>query len=101
MPGPRLVLATGGLGPTHDDLTREGLADALGETLAEDPALVAVLEERFRAFGPMPAANRRQAQLIPSAEAVPNPIGSAPGWWVEVDGVGHRADARACRPRCG
>ena len=48
--------------------------------------LVAVLEERFRAFGPMPAANRRQAQLIPSAEAVPNPIGSAPGWWVERDG---------------
>ena len=82
-----VVLATGGLGPTHDDLTREGLADALGETLAEDPRLVTALEERFRAFGPMPAANRRQAQLIPSAEAVPNPIGSAPGWWVEVDGA--------------
>ena len=81
-----VVLATGGLGPTHDDLTREGLADALGETLAEDRGLVAVLEDRFRAFGPMPAANRRQAQLIPSAEAVPNPIGSAPGWWVERDG---------------
>ena len=81
-----VVLATGGLGPTHDDLTREGLADALGETLAEDPELVAVIEERFRAFGPMPAANRRQGQLIPSAETVPNPIGSAPGWWVERDG---------------
>ena len=81
-----VVLATGGLGPTHDDLTREGLADALGETLAEDPKLVAEIEERFRAFGPMPAANRRQAQLIPSAEAVPNPIGSAPGWWVEREG---------------
>ena len=78
-----VVVATGGLGPTHDDLTREGLADALGETLAEDAELVAVIEERFRAFGPMPAANRRQAELIPSAEAVPNPIGSAPGWWVE------------------
>ncbi len=83
----QVVLATGGLGPTHDDLTREGLADALGETLVEDPGLIAVLEERFRAFGPMPAANRRQAQLIPSAEAVPNPIGSAPGWWVERDGT--------------
>jgi nicotinamide-nucleotide amidase len=81
-----VVLATGGLGPTHDDVTREGLADALGEALAEDPELVAVIEERFRAFGPMPAANRRQAQLVPSAEAVPNPIGSAPGWWVERDG---------------
>jgi nicotinamide-nucleotide amidase len=82
-----LVLATGGLGPTHDDLTREGLADALGEELVEDPALLAVLEERFRAFGPMPAANRRQATLVPSAESIPNPIGSAPGWWVERDGA--------------
>lgn len=81
-----VVLATGGLGPTHDDLTREGLADALGETLGEDVGLIATLEERFRAIGPMPAANRRQAQLIPSAETVPNPIGSAPGWWVERDG---------------
>jgi nicotinamide-nucleotide amidase len=81
-----VVLATGGLGPTHDDLTREGLADALDELLSEDPALVAVLEERFRAFGPMPVANRRQAMLVPSAEAVPNPIGSAPGWWIDRDG---------------
>ena len=82
-----LVLATGGLGPTHDDLTREGLADALGEELAEDPVLLAALEERFRAFGPMPPANRRQAALVPSAETLPNPIGSAPGWWVERDGA--------------
>ena len=82
-----LVLGTGGLGPTHDDLSREGVADALGQELREDPGLIAVLEERFRAFGPMPAANRRQAMLIPSAEAVPNPIGSAPGWWIDLDGV--------------
>jgi nicotinamide-nucleotide amidase len=82
-----VVLATGGLGPTHDDLSREGLADALGEELAEDPALRAQLEERFRAFGPMPVANRRQAMLVPSAESLPNPIGSAPGWWVERDGA--------------
>ncbi len=80
-----VVIATGGLGPTHDDLTREALADALGEELAEDPALIAALEERFRAFGPMPAANRRQAMLVPSAETLPNPIGSAPGWWVDRD----------------
>ncbi|MEJ7802324.1 MAG: molybdopterin-binding protein [Candidatus Limnocylindria bacterium] len=80
-----VVVATGGLGPTHDDLTREGLADALREELAEDPKLIAALEERFRAFGPMPAANRRQAMLVPSAGSLPNPIGSAPGWWVERD----------------
>ena len=82
-----LVLATGGLGPTHDDLTREGLADALEEELVEDAGLLAALEERFRAFGPMPAANRRQATRVPSAESLPNPIGSAPGWWVDRDGV--------------
>jgi len=82
-----VVLATGGLGPTHDDVTREGLADALGEDLVEDPALLSALEERFRAFGPMPAANRRQAMLVPSAETLPNPIGSAPGWWVDRGGV--------------
>jgi nicotinamide-nucleotide amidase len=81
-----VVLATGGLGPTHDDLTREGLADALGQELAEDAGLLRVLEERFSAYGPMPATNRRQATLVPSAEALPNPIGSAPGWWVDRDG---------------
>ncbi len=82
-----VVVATGGLGPTHDDLSREGLADALGEELQEDPALIADLEERFRSLGPMPAANRRQAMRVPSAESLPNPIGSAPGWFVERDGV--------------
>jgi nicotinamide-nucleotide amidase len=82
-----VVLATGGLGPTHDDLSREGLADALVETLAPDSELMRILEERYRAFGPMPASNRRQAMRIPSAEALPNPIGSAPGWWVDRDGV--------------
>ncbi|HEX7225308.1 MAG TPA: competence/damage-inducible protein A, partial [Candidatus Limnocylindria bacterium] len=82
-----VVLATGGLGPTHDDLSREGMADALGEELVEDAGLITMLEERFRAYGAMPATNRRQALLVPSADAIPNPIGSAPGWWVERDGV--------------
>lgn len=82
-----VVLATGGLGPTHDDLSREGLADALGEMLGEDPGLLVTLEQRFASFGPMPVANRRQALLVPSAEPLPNPIGSAPGWWVDRDGV--------------
>ena len=82
-----LVLITGGLGPTHDDLTREGLADALSEDLAADPILEAEVRDRFRSHGSMPAVNLRQALRIPSAEAVPNPIGSAPGWWVDRDGV--------------
>ena len=81
-----VVVATGGLGPTHDDLSREGLADALGEELSEDPGLMAALEQRFGGRG-MPATNRRQAMLVPSAEPLDNPIGSAPGWWVERDGT--------------
>jgi nicotinamide-nucleotide amidase len=80
-----LVVATGGLGPTHDDLTREGLADALGEQLRPDPLLEAELRARFAAFGTMPESNLRQALRVPSAEALPNPIGSAPGWWVDRD----------------
>jgi nicotinamide-nucleotide amidase len=80
------VAVTGGLGPTHDDLTREGLADALRETLVEDAALVERLRGRFRPYGPMPASNLRQALRIPSAEVLDNPIGSAPGWWVDRDG---------------
>ncbi|MEP6807612.1 MAG: molybdopterin-binding protein [Chloroflexota bacterium] len=81
-----LVVATGGLGPTHDDLTREGLADALGEELVADPALEEGLRARFAAFGAMPQSNLRQALRVASAEALPNPVGSAPGWWVDRDG---------------
>jgi len=81
-----LVVATGGLGPTHDDLTREGLADALGEELVSDAALEEQLRERFAAFGIMPESNLRQALRVATAEALPNPIGSAPGWWVDRDG---------------
>ena len=81
-----LVVATGGLGPTHDDLTREGVADALGEELRPDLELEGALRERFAAYGgTMPESNLRQALRIPSAEALANPIGSAPGWWVDRD----------------
>ncbi len=82
-----LVCVTGGLGPTHDDLTRDAIADALGEPLLEDPALVEVLRERFRPMGGMATINLRQALRIPSAVALANPIGSAPGWWVDRDGT--------------
>jgi len=81
-----LVVATGGLGPTHDDLTREALAQALGESLSSDAGLEEELRARFAAFGRMPEANLRQALRAPSAQALPNPIGSAPGWWVDRDG---------------
>lgn len=80
-----LVVVTGGLGPTHDDLSREALAHALGEQMALDPGLEAALRERFVAYARMPETNLKQAMLVPSAEPIPNPIGSAPGWWVDRD----------------
>lgn len=82
-----LVVCTGGLGPTEDDLTREAIAAALDETPVVDPALEAELRAWFAGRGaPMPDRNRKQAWLIPSARALPNPLGTAPGWDVRRDG---------------
>ncbi len=84
-----LVVVCGGLGPTEDDLTREAIADVVGETPTVDPELAADLRARFaRLARSMPERNLKQAWLIPSAEALANPNGTAPGWFVrtEVDG---------------
>lgn len=82
-----LVVCTGGLGPTEDDLTREAIAAALGETVAVDPALEAELRAWFAGRGvAMAERNLKQAWLIPSSRALPNPLGTAPGWLVERDG---------------
>lgn len=82
------IFTTGGLGPTADDLTREAIAQALGETPTVQPEALTELEENFRRRGmaQMPSHNIKQAHLIPSAQFVPNPNGTAPGWWVEKDG---------------
>jgi nicotinamide-nucleotide amidase len=83
-----LIVTTGGLGPTGDDLTREAIADTMGEEMTVDPQLETALRERFGRFGmpDMPASNLKQCALIPSARAIPNPQGTAPGWWIERDG---------------
>jgi len=82
-----IVISTGGLGPTPDDLTREAVAGALGETPEVDPGLERWLHELFERRGlPLPAANLKQAWLIPSATSIPNDNGTAPGWWVEHGG---------------
>lgn len=80
-----VVMITGGLGPTADDLTREAAAAAFGLSLDEDPALVDALEARFRRRlnAPMPANNRQQARVIHGATVLSNPNGSAPGQWFE------------------
>jgi nicotinamide-nucleotide amidase len=82
-----LILTTGGLGPTADDITREAIAEVLGEKLKGDPALERELRNFFaRLTREMPLTNLKQATIIPSAQAIPNPGGTAPGWWVERDG---------------
>jgi nicotinamide-nucleotide amidase len=82
-----LVLTSGGLGPTGDDLTREAIAEMLGEKLAIDATLEQELRQRFDHWGmTMPQSNLRQATLIPSARSLKNAQGTAPGWWVERDG---------------
>ena len=79
-----LVILTGGLGPTDDDLTREAVADALGLTLREDPAITASIARRFARRGlQMPEINRRQAMVPEGATSLPNPHGSAPGLFIE------------------
>jgi nicotinamide-nucleotide amidase len=82
-----LIIMTGGVGPTEDDLTRESISALLGETMQVDPQLEVELRERFSARNfPMPERNLKQATLIPSARTLSNPRGSAPGWFVQKDG---------------
>src|SRR5207244_3479629 len=80
-----LVICTGGLGPTEDDVTRDAVAAMLGEEIFIDPELEAALRARFTGR-PMPERNIKQATRTESTQALPNPRGSAPGWWVERDG---------------
>jgi nicotinamide-nucleotide amidase len=82
-----IVLLSGGLGPTEDDVTREAVAAALGRGLSFHPEIVARIEERFRRMGRrMAEINRRQAFVIDGAEVLSNPHGTAPGQWVEEGG---------------
>ncbi len=84
-----LVVLTGGLGPTDDDLTREVAAAVLGRSLSEDAAIVDRIRRRFESRGwVMPEVNRRQAQVPEGADLLDNPRGTAPGLWIEhVDGI--------------
>ncbi|HKV56857.1 MAG TPA: competence/damage-inducible protein A [Ktedonobacteraceae bacterium] len=82
-----LIIMTGGLGPTEDDLARESISALLGETMQIDPRLEAELRGMFASrHATMPERNIKQATLIPSAHGLPNPRGTAPGWLVEKDG---------------
>lgn len=83
-----LVILSGGLGPTLDDLTREAASDATGRPLVLDESVVDEIAKRFRRFNrPMAEVNRRQAYLLDGALKLDNPRGTAPGQWLE-DGDG-------------
>jgi competence/damage-inducible protein CinA-like protein len=78
-----IVIFTGGLGPTEDDLTREAVAEALGLELHRDPELVTRIEQRFASRGyKMTPNNYKQADVITGAVVLPNPNGTAPGQWL-------------------
>jgi nicotinamide-nucleotide amidase len=82
-----LIIASGGLGPTEDDLTRETVAELLGRKLIQNDAILRYIEGRFRQLGrEMPAVNVRQAMVPEGAEVLENPRGSAPGLWLDDKG---------------
>lgn len=84
----KVVITTGGLGPTEDDITRKVTARALGRRLLLDENVLAEIRQRFQGFGvAMPERNSRQAMVIEDAEVLPNPNGTAPGLFIDHGGT--------------
>ncbi len=82
-----IIITTGGLGPTQGDITRNVIATVMEEEVYVDDKLKQILTKYFYRLGvDMPENNIKQATLIHSAEALLNPLGTAPGWWVEKNG---------------
>jgi nicotinamide-nucleotide amidase len=85
------IICTGGVGPTDDDLTREAIAEVLVEEPYIDDDLLSDLLAFFAGRGQaMPERNKKQAWRIPSAEILPNPVGTAPGWFVSAGEEKHQ-----------
>lgn len=82
-----IVVTIGGLGPTEDDATREGVSEATGRPLIEHPGTLDRLQEASRTRGiRWVPSQARQAQVPQGAETIPNPNGTAPGLWLPLDG---------------
>jgi len=82
-----IIIMTGGLGPTEDDITRKVAARALGRRLVLDDRVLEDLREKFKLWGRnMPEINSRQAMIIERAELLENPRGSAPGMYLDYEG---------------
>src|SRR3954470_16146677 len=77
-----ILILSGGLGPTEDDLTRDAVAQAIGCQMSPDAGILNAIEQRFRTMKrEMPAINRRQAMVLDGAEILTNDRGTAPGQW--------------------
>lgn len=79
------VIVTGGLGPTHDDVTKKAVAQIFGAPLELDETYLSELKRRFAGLGrgDFPPSNRSQAEIPRGATVLPNPRGTAPGLWLE------------------
>lgn len=94
-----VIVATGGLGPTADDLTREALAQATGRPLEQNAEVLAYIRDMFaRRNWPMPASNALQAMFPKGSQVIPNPHGTAPGINLEVTREGHGPCRIICLP---
>lgn len=82
-----MIITTGGLGPTQDDLTKEVIAQAMGDRLVVSPEALSALKDRYERSGrPMTENNLKQANMPESAQMLPNDQGTAPGFWLEKKG---------------
>ena len=81
----QIVIMTGGIGPTMDDISREAASDALGGELEYHPEITEAIEARVSRLGhrKMAEINKRQAYVLKGAEVLPNAMGTAPGQWFE------------------
>jgi nicotinamide-nucleotide amidase len=84
----QILILTGGLGPTEDDVTRDAVAQALSRHLVYSEEICRWIERRFASFGrAMAEINKRQAFLVEGAEKLENPNGTAPGQWIDLPGA--------------
>lgn len=85
--GAQVLILTGGLGPTEDDVTRDAVSQLTGRPLAMSEEILGWIADRFRRFNrTMAENNKRQAMLLEGAEVLPNPNGTAPGQWLDWNG---------------